>query len=221
MHARAWPPHRGAGPGLVTICALMVAGAFPACGNNDSTTLPLHAWAGFAPPELPCYWDVCGAAGPATVHVPLGEQVMVVLYVRNFDAVAGVETAFDFGTWTLNFGLWDCRSNQVNGAVPANPGGPVAGTLATAFDCVTGGATTSLGRMYFLPITESGCLTQVESAQPLGTCVVDCLGNATPVAASNRGRICAGMPGGVDACEPVPVAITTESWGRLKHRLHD
>ncbi len=206
---------------LATLLPIItLAAATPSLGANENTTLPLDAWCGTII-EFPCYWDICDAAGPPTVNIPLEGRVMVILYLRNFDDVSAVQTAFDFGTWTFIFGTWECRSNQVNGVVPVNPGGPLAGTIATAFDCVLGGATTPIGYMHFMPVTTPGCLTQIESGYPHGTCVLDCQVEKTPVLPENRGRICAGMPGGVDACEPAATPVEWKTWGSIKQQYHN
>src|SRR5687768_161844 len=41
------------------------------------------------------------------------------LLAYNHTSLAGVQTAFDFGGWTLMFGLWDCQVGQLTAVTPA------------------------------------------------------------------------------------------------------
>jgi len=98
--------------------------------------------------------------------------------------------------------------------VPHAPGGPEAGTIATAFDCITGGESAAIGHLHFVA-TPPGCLVQIESSYPGGTHVVSCAGEVDPVPEWNRGRICVDQ-GGYDACEPAATPVEARSWGRVK-----
>jgi PKD repeat protein len=82
---------------------------------------------------------------------------------------------------------------------PEGTGGPVDGSLAMVFDTITGGKTAVIGSMLFIA-NASGCLTQVDSAWPSGTHVVNIL-ESDRIALWQRGSICVGA-GGVDACGP-------------------
>jgi hypothetical protein len=178
---------------------------------NLNTTLPLHAViTEFGPCDIP---DPC-EPGPPTVNVPAGSQIAAYLVMRNHQHVPGVQTAFDWGDWTFLHGAWDCQAGQVVGTTPAPPGGPIAGTIATVFDCVTGGSTEVIGRIHFIAST-TDCLTQVESGFTFGTHVLDSSGNTAPVLPENRGTICVGA-GGFDACGPTATAVDAASWGAIK-----
>lgn len=170
-----------------------------------------------------------------------GERVALYVLARNCDEISGLQAAFDWGDWEFLYGRWDCRSNQVTGTVPASPGGPRYGTIATAFDCIEGGRTAVIGIIHF--VTGAGCVDLIESDDPLGTHVVS--GDActsTPVWGESWGRVCVGS-GGLDGCEPplpllpaVPLAgcspladlatpvpcvtpVDPSTWGIIKH-LH-
>jgi hypothetical protein len=179
--------------------------------ENLSTTLPLHA--------IETTYGVCDIGdpcdpGPPTVNVSQGAHIAAYLLVRNYDAVAGVQTAFDWGNWTFLGGIWDCQAGQIWATVPSPPGGPHHGTITTAFNCVTGGSTEVIGRMHMIA-TGPGCLVQVESDFPFETHVVSCEFLTAPALPENRGSICVDS-GGVDACGPGSVAVDAATWGRIK-----
>jgi hypothetical protein len=103
-----------------------------------------------------------------------------------------------------------CRSGELTATVPDpnTNGGPKSGTIATAFDCVTGPALVLIGRMDFLT-GSSGCLSQVQSVYPLGNHVLDCSNGAdyanpgNPCDVLRFGRVCVSS-GGIDGCDPRP-----------------
>ena len=182
---------------------------------NTGTSLVMH----YVETQLgPCeIQDPC--PNPA-VNAPLGATIAAYLIVRNHTEVGAMQTAFEWGQWTFLFGLWDCQMNQVNGTVPAPPGGPTAGTIATAFDCLAGPSSAVIGRMH-LVVTGSGCITQTMSSFPFGSHVVSCTGDVMSVDPSCWGSVCA-PSGGIDACAScaccTPVEPTT--WGNIKrHQL--
>jgi hypothetical protein len=177
---------------------------------NDQTSLVMHAVeTEFGPCAID---DPC--PGP-TVTVPTSVTIAAYLLIRHYDEVAGVQTAFDWNGWVFLFGLWDCQSNQVNGFAPTAPG-PSDGTIATAFDCVTGGASAVIGRLHLVTATP-GCIQQVTSSFPFGTHVVSCGGQVHEIDPDCWGSICA-PDGGYDACEPcqLPTAVVPTSWGTIK-----
>lgn len=201
----------------IAIVSLLSFGTAALAGPNATTTMPLHALDtgfGLCPIPPPTGPDPC-AQGMLDTEVSLGVTFAGYLLVRNYDNVAGVQTAFDWPVgWVFMFGLWDCQSGQVNGVVPTAPGA-TTGTIATAFDLITGGVTSPIGRMHMIA-TGPGCLTQLTSSFPFGTHVVSGTGDTDPVVPENRGSICDATSGaGVNACEPViPVEPTT--WGAIK-----
>ncbi|MGD8394713.1 MAG: hypothetical protein PVF43_04480, partial [Candidatus Eiseniibacteriota bacterium] len=133
---------------LLVGIALVTLMSTPALANTN-TTMVLHALdTSFGPCPLPS--DPCDP-GPADTQVTLGVQTFVYLILRNYTDVAGCQTAFDVPAWTFIFGLWDCQPNQVNGTTPVAPFGPTSGTIASAFDCISGGTSAPIGRMSFIP----------------------------------------------------------------------
>ncbi len=192
---------------IIFFCSICVAVLVPPmlliapaeAGPNLGTHLPLHAVIN-PPAPPPCeIGDPC-AAGSITVDVPVGSTIHAYLLVRNYDDIGGVQTAFDWGNWTFVAGAWACQPGQICGTEPHGSGGSYEGTIATAFDCITGGHTAVIGFMRFMAL-EPGCLSQVESSFPFGTFVVSCSNEMFAVDPVSRGAICAGQPG-VNACEP-------------------
>src|SRR4030095_3458738 len=115
---------------------------------------PLHAVVGLAQPcelggEITCYCASGGNGFPTSI-VPANTEVTIFVSVWDFcDAVdlMGVQTAFQWDkSWTLLGSAWDCQENQLVATVPQEPGGPTAGTITTAFDCVHGEYTVHIGR---------------------------------------------------------------------------
>jgi hypothetical protein len=197
----------------MALMALMVSsGAF--AGLNPNITLPLHfkavsfaACGDFAPVD-------CASNRP-DLNAITGIGAAFLL-ANNHESLAGVQTAFDFGGWTLMFGLWDCQVGQLNAVTPANPGGPTAGTITTAFTPVTTGELAVIGRMFF-QIPATGCLSQVQSSFPFGIHVIDANLENDQIQDANSarvGKLCVGA-GGVDACDPV-TAVEATTWGGVK-----
>ena len=198
----------------MALMALMVSGSTYA-GMNPNITLPLHFKAvsfanctDFAPVDC-----VTNRPDLNAVSASMG---CIFLLAYNHTSLAGVQTAFDFGGWTLMFGLWDCQVGQLSAVTPANPGGPTAGSITTAFTPVTTGELIPIGRMFF-QVGLDGCLTQVQSSYPFGIHVIDALLQNDEIhdPTGNRvGAVCVGGTGGIDACDPVAVEAAT--WGGIK-----
>lgn len=205
---------------ITAFCALALVGftapGFAQCttGGNTCTTMMLHA--------VSTSFAACDDLGgldcdtvPATVDVTgLGQFASFLIY-RNYEEVAGGQCAFTVDpSWVFTFGLWDCQGGQVNGTTPAAPWGETSGTIATAFNVVSGGQIAVIGRLHWATAA-SGCLDiDTESSFPFQTHVIDGVGVVTPVIPQNRGRLCVGT-GGYDACDfVVPVEATT--WGGIK-----
>ena len=197
----------------MALMALAVAsGAF--AGLNPEITLPLHfkavAFANcgdFAPVD-------CEETRPDVLAITGTGAAFLLAY--NHTSLAGVQTAFDFGGWTLMFGLWDCQVGQLNAVTPQNPGGPTSGTITTAFTPVTTGELIPIGRMFFT-IPATGCLSQVQSSFPFGIHVIDANLENDQIQDAESGRVgklCVGA-GGVDACDPV-TAVEPTTWGSVK-----
>lgn len=141
----------------------------------------------------------------------------VLVLLRNYDAVWGVQCAFEVpDSWTFGFGLWNCLTSLYENP-PGPPWGPIRGTITLPFDnFITGGALVAFGRLQFM-VVDAGCMEIIESAFPYGTAVFAPTQEITPVPPFNRGRACVGS-GGYDACRPLtPVASST--WGRVKSQF--
>lgn len=180
-------------------------------GPNASTTIVLHT--------VGAEFLSCGSAGdPCAPHtlnteMAIGVPNVVFVYVRNYDNVSYVQTAFE---WPLGWTRLAGSLCQVSfgGMLPISPG-PDTGTLINTFDCITGGASAVVAVLSFIP-TGPGCLEQVESAFPRGTHVLSCSDEVDNVAPQARGRVCAGSAG-TDACEFLtPTEDTT--WGSIKQQ---
>jgi hypothetical protein len=192
----------------------LVASSTAFAGNNPQVTIPLHAKAssfeactGLAPVD-------CTANRP-TVNVSPG-PVAIFVTLMNYTGVAGLQTAFDNSSnWTFTFGLWDCQIGQLNAVTPGAPFGATAGSITTAFTCVSSGALIPIGRMFF--IATAGCIAQIQSSYPFGIHVLDCEGGIDQITDSEQGRlgkICVSS-GGVDACDPIS-AVESTTWGQIK-----
>jgi hypothetical protein len=196
---------------LMALCLTTTAFA----GQNPNVTLPLHAKAstfetcdGYLPVD-------CLGVRP-TVNIPAPQPIAVFLFIHNYSSVAGVQTAFDWPGWNLTFGLWDCQGGQVVAVQPTNPGGPTAGSIATAFNCVNGPALAVIGRIHLVPTT-GGCISQVQSTFPGGINVLGCdqtIDQIPDSQAARLGKICV-VEGGVDACPPL-TAVEPATWGSIK-----
>jgi len=193
---------------VLAICGLATSAS---AQNNQFTTIVLHAVdISYGPCEGADDVD-CDAVMPMTDITGMATPTIYML-LRNYEDVAGVQAAFQT-TWTMTFGLWDCQPNTVAGTTPAMPFGETAGTIACAFDPITGGTLAVIGRMHFIA-GGTGCIEIIESSFPFGTHVVAQEGEAQEVYPGNRGIVCAGT-GGFDACVgEVPVEPT--SWGHIK-----
>ena len=193
----------------------VIAAAVVVClapGMAHGLALPLDAvetvFGGCA--DSDCCPDVNVQAGP------MGNWA-VYLLINNFDEVAGVQTAFEIDpSWALLFQLWDCQGNQVVGTQPAPPWGPQSGTIATAFDCVTGGDCIVVGRMQFIS-GAAGCVGQVQSAFPFGTHIIDCAGRDFQITNEEcLGRVCIDPEPGHNACDCKATPVEPATWGGIK-----
>ena len=190
-------------------------------GANPYVTLPLHA----KPSSFePCFGYLpvdCEGVRP-TVNIPSAGPIAIFLFFYNYTGVAGVQTAFVWPGWSLTFGLWDCQSGQLSAVTPVNPGGPTAGTITTAFNCVNGGALAVVGRIHLVPAGAPGCVSQVQSSFPGGINVLDCAQGTDQIPDSQAlrlGKICVGQ-GGVDACLVPHTAVESSTWGSIKAQYH-
>jgi len=179
---------------------------------NSDTRLVMHG--------IETAFGVCEIAdpcepGPPTVDVPVGSTIAAYLLIHSHQSVAGVQTAFEWGQWVFLFGLWDCQVGQVSGVTPAPPGGPTAGTIATAFDVITGPGSGIIGRMH-LVATTPGCINQVLSSYPFGNHVVDDQAWVTEIWVDYWGSICAGSGQGMNTCGPSSTPVEPSTWGGIK-----
>jgi hypothetical protein len=190
-------------------------------GLNPDITLPLH---GKASSFEPCngYLPVDCLGNRPTINVGPA-PVAVFLLAHNHTNLAGVQTAFEWPGWSLTFGLWDCQPGQLNAVTPANPGGPTAGSITTAFNCINGGALSPIGRIFLVPAGNPGCIGQVQSSFPFGCHVIDCSLNTDLIPSDaphdrRLGKVCVGA-GGIDACDAV-VAVEPTTWGQVKKQYN-
>jgi len=196
---------------VVALTLMTLLGAAGSALANNETSLVMHA--------VETTFGICEIPDPcpdAVVNIPAGASIAAYLVVRNYVSLAGVQTAFDWGSWVFTYGLWDCQVNQVNGVSPTAPG-PTSGTIATAFDAVTGGASAVIGRMHLMAVSP-GCIEQVMSSYPFGNHVVDDQGVATEILDETCwGKICVDT-GGLDTCAPCQGSTPVESstWGSIK-----
>jgi hypothetical protein len=217
--------------GLALLCSTLALGpstAIAEYGDNNNFALLLHAVVGHAQPcevgqGLACY---CGDGWMAPeVVVPPNTEITVLLAAWNIcddPRLTGVQTAFEWDpSWTLLGSAWDCRENEMAEAIPHDPGGPDAGTIATKFDCATGQNVALIGRLFFITGT-TGCLSQVQSSYLAGIHTLDCdegmdqIDFSHPLDPYRLGAVCVeGRPPLGDGCyDPMPVLPT--SWGRIK-----
>ena len=205
---------------VIALFALIMAGtaAMAQEGQNPQVTFPLHykqssfeACTGVAPVDCTTNRPVVAATS--------GTAAAIFLLVNNTTALAGVQTAFQFdATWVLTFGLWDCQGGQLSAVQPSMPGGPTAGSITTAFNCVTAGGLITIGRMFFTGPT-AGCISQVQSTYPFGNHALDCTQGVNQITEDARlGKVCVGA-GGVDACDPVS-PVENATWGGIKAQYH-
>lgn len=181
--------------------------------GNECTTVVLHAVSGLGTSCTPDF--DCAAVQPRTrIDNPVGIY-RTYMYLKNYDTVSGVQVAFDWpATWSFGFGQWQCQSGQLSATLPTAPG-PIRGTIATAFDPISGGALEAIGYLLFNPLGQSGCLSIIESAFPFGNHVFN--GSAvTPLLDSNEGRICSNNDGW-NTCEcRATTAVEFATWGQIK-----
>lgn len=196
---------------------LMLSLAATAASANPLFCLPLHGYDGTVGCDAGPL-EYC--SGPATVSP--NSLVTVLLLTYYFDSLASVQAAFEWDAgWTFLYSTWDCLPGQTTLAVPHSPGGAEAGTVYTAFDCLTEGGwfgpAPVIGRLFFMS-GNGGCVRLVESAYLYGTHVTDCQGWDYRIRSDDwwlrTGVVCAG-PGGYDGCwDPNPVEPST--WGEIK-----
>jgi hypothetical protein len=182
-------------------------------------TLPLHA---LLTDAAPCngYLPVDCVSTRPIVNVPPDTDIVVFLLTNNHSLLAGVQTAFEWhSSWQLRDSHWDCQPGQIQGVVPESPGGPIAGRISTAFDCLTTTDLVVIGRM-FMRTGPEGCLTQVMPDHPCGIHVLDCDNGLDLIEpfGPRLGRICVNS-GGIDACELI-ISVEPTTWGAIKHSLH-
>ena len=192
--------------------ALLMTGGAAVAQNNNCTTVVLHAVAGFS---TGCTTTLDCTTVPPLINVtsPTGAYTVFV-YLKNYAEVNSLQCAFDWPpTWSFGFGLWQCQTGQITGTTPTAPGA-TEGTIATAFNAISGGALAPIGLMVFNSIG-TGCLSIIESSFPFGNVVLDAGGADTPLSDSNEGKICVDT-GGVNTCDCVAQAVEPSSWGAIK-----
>ncbi|HWN83472.1 MAG TPA: hypothetical protein VNL97_03765 [Solirubrobacterales bacterium] len=152
-----------------------------------------------------------------TVNVqaaPLG--VFVLIY--NYEAASGLQTALQWTGWSRTFSIWDCLQMCDPGPCPPPINPPGTEIIAVAFTgCVTGPALVSVGRIFFVPAGNAGCITQSDPGLPLGIHLLDCEGGwdqITDPESPRLGKICVNA-GGVNACAGA-VPVESATWGRIK-----
>ncbi len=184
----------------------------PAAAENENTTLVLHV---VPRGEFGCsVTGVCDGTAP-NVEVRGGEEYVVAVLARNFDALSGVHCAFDWHwSWTLSYSLWDCQPGSVGEFGPQGPG-PLDGFVGTFFDCVEAGSTAVIGWLV-VEAGDIGCFEVIESVH--GIFSTDCSIAQTPIDLRNVGRACVGE-GGYAPCDPVTVPVEATSWGRIKRQF--
>ena len=168
------------------------------------------AYRGLAVSDLP-------AVDYPTVNVqaaPLG--VFVLIY--NYEAASGLQTALQWTGWSRTFSIWDCLQMCDPGPCPPPINPPGTEIIAVAFTgCVTGPALVSVGRIFFVPAGNAGCITQSDPGLPLGIHLLDCEGGwdqITDPESPRLGKICVNA-GGVNACAGA-VPVESATWGRIK-----
>ena len=176
---------------LLTIL-IMASPALVRARSNEETRLILHAVAS----DLPCQVNVdCQYQGPTTTVGPGLKSVYLI--AQGYDDLSGVQTAFDWDAWLLVSSSWNCQPGQIALATPIGPG-PVAGSLSTVFDVITGAGVAVLGHLTM--IASSGTLRQIESNLPNGTHVVSGSGAVVHVPEASRGVVRVNAPG-IDVCD--------------------
>jgi hypothetical protein len=205
-------------PVAMALMALCI-GSTAFAGANPQFTMPLH---GIHPTTLT---ETCATAGDVdcinvlpTVELPPNPGFgAVYLMVNNHTELKGIQTAIDFGPHILILGNWTCQTNQLSLSVPAMPGGPDAGLLSTAWDCVQSTDLQIAGFMQF-NMVGTGCVSHVLPTGRLFE-ALDCgllldQHDGTGADAARLGKVCQG-PGGFDACEAVS-PVESATWGSIK-----
>jgi len=201
---------------LASVTLVLTTASVSAQISNECTTVVLHAISGIDPD---CQTALDCSSVPPNVRIdnPAGLYT-VLMYLKNYGTVNGVQVAFDWpATWSFGFGLWNCQVGQVFGTQPTAPG-PRTGTIATAFNPISGGALAPIGFMVFNSLG-SGCLSIVESSFPDGNCVLDQFSGGpeiTHLLDVNEGRVCVGSDGW-NTCEcQGATAVESSTWGQIK-----
>jgi hypothetical protein len=208
---------------LIALC--LSSTAFGAANPNG--TWVLHASPGLAggcttAPNQP---DCAPGGVQPRVDIAPSEMVRVFFYLNNVANVAALDCAWDWtDSWIIDpnetgVTYTACTTNTLTLTSPQNPGGPQAGRLVTAFDCLTG-MYLRIGRMDFAA-GANGCLEFVEVQDTFGTHLVDCAngrdeynpGSPNPVD-QRFGKVCV-TSGGINSCQP-PVAVEPATWGSIK-----
>jgi hypothetical protein len=210
---------------MVGIAVFLSSTAF--AGSNPHVTLVLHAHSSHsgacttAPNQPDCRPD----GVQPRVDINPDENIRVFFYLSNVANVASLDCAWDWtDSWLIDpsgTGVTynACTTNTISFSTPQNPGGPQAGRLITAFDCLTG-SFHRIGHMDFAAGPD-GCLEFVEVQDAFGTHVVDCQGArdelspGSPNPGEDRlGRICVSQ-GGLNACYP-QLSVEPATWGAIK-----
>ncbi len=215
IHRRA--VHRAIA-GSVNLLAIAVLTSPAIAGPNSNAALVLHA----VRSDYSTACDIDDPCLPFPGHpqveiVEPGQPHAVYVLLRNFDNVFYLQFALDWPQdWGRAFGWWYCQMGCICEQFPDQPG-PVLGAYSCCFNCITGGASTVIGYMFF-QTPSAGCISIVDAAVgvPQGTFVESCAGglDIDPVLQRNRGRVCVG-PGGVNACES-PAPVESSTWGQVK-----
>jgi hypothetical protein len=188
-------------------------------GPNAGATIVLHAVAlGDSVATLPlcAINDPClPAPGEPVVEIDRpGTLYAIYVLARHHQHLCGIQWALEWPTdWTYLFAVWACQSGQLGGWPPMPQGpGPLAGSVATAFNCIDGPATAIIG--FIVMRAGTGCLEVIESAYPDGTHALGPRMEVDPIGLGRRGRVCVG-PGGLNTCDPV-VPVESATWGAIK-----
>jgi hypothetical protein len=201
---------------IIGLLGLAISSSTAAGAANESTTIVLHAqpwdlgqfcaaWQG--------HFDCTGV--PPVINVQPGDNIVVYVLLRNYNAVSGVRYRFEvdggengvWGDWTMFFSDIGCLPGQIASELPD----PTSGDFDTNFLCIKGGVLRAIALMVMRAGTH-GCLG-ISDIEFSG--IRDCDFGITGVASGNRGRICVGN-GGYDACDSMPVAVGAGTWGAIK-----
>ena len=197
----------------VLVAVVLAAASAPARGENECTTVVLHAVPGL---DVDCQTTLDCASVPPTIRIdnPAG-MYSVVVYLKNYDRVMGVQVAYDWPTtWSYGFALWMCQPGQLGPGQPTGPG-PISGTVSVAFNAISGGELAPIGMLIFYSIEARGCLSIIESAYPFGNHVINDDGGVTPLLDINEGRVCVGSEGW-NTCDCRVTSTETSTWGQIK-----